>query len=109
MAEREYVLGTQSDEVERLGLQHRVWRPIVLEGFARAGIANGQVVIDVGAGPGFGTADLAELVGPDGRVIALQLLLLLAWRVAGYLGMGEPVGRLMRRYRALLPRRRQPA
>ena len=72
MAEREYVLGTQSDEVERLGLQHRVWRPLVLEGFARAGIANGQVVIDVGAGPGFGTADLAELVGPDGRVIALE-------------------------------------
>ena len=45
----------------------------------------------------------------DGRVIALQLLLLLAWRVAGYLGMGESVGRLLRSYRALLTRQRQPA
>ena len=72
MAEREYVLGTQSEEVERLGLQHRVWRPMMLEAFARAGICEGQVVIDVGAGPGFATADLAELVGPGGRVIALE-------------------------------------
>jgi hypothetical protein len=46
----------------------------------------------------------------DGRVIGLQLLLLLAWRVAGYLGMGESLGRLLRSYRALLSRReRQPA
>ena len=46
----------------------------------------------------------------DGRVIGLQLLLLLAWRVAGYLGMGESVGRLLRSYRALFLRReRQPA
>jgi SAM-dependent methyltransferase len=72
MAEREYVLGTQDEEIERLGLQHRVWRPQMLEGFRRAGIAEGQIVIDVGAGPGFATADLAELVGASGRVIALE-------------------------------------
>ena len=38
----------------------------------------------------------------DGRVIALQLLLLLAWRVAGYLGIGVSLRELVRRYRALL-------
>src|SRR5581483_7161431 len=27
MSEREYVLGTSDDEIRRLGLQHRVWRP----------------------------------------------------------------------------------
>jgi thiosulfate dehydrogenase (quinone) large subunit len=42
----------------------------------------------------------------DGRVIALQLLLLLAWRVAGFLGMGESVAKLLRSYRNLFTRRR---
>ncbi len=30
--DRDYVLGTHDEELERLGLQHRVWRPrMVLE------------------------------------------------------------------------------
>jgi SAM-dependent methyltransferase len=49
-----------------------VWRRRVLEGFDRAGIRFGQTVIDVGAGPGFAAADLAGLVGPSGKVIALE-------------------------------------
>ncbi|WP_051531761.1 methyltransferase domain-containing protein [Sphingomonas sp. URHD0057] len=72
MNDGDYVLGTRDDEVERLGLQHRVWRGRVLEAFRRARIRSGQRVVDVGAGPGFVTADLASLVGPSGRVIALE-------------------------------------
>jgi ubiquinone/menaquinone biosynthesis C-methylase UbiE len=72
MAERDYVLGTQDEEIERLGLQHRVWRPEMLAGFRRAGIGEGQTVLDVGAGPGFAAVDLAELVGPTGRILALE-------------------------------------
>jgi SAM-dependent methyltransferase len=72
MTDRDYVLGTQDEEVERLGLQHRVWRPRMLDGFRRAGIGPGKTVIDVGAGPGFAAFDLAELTGPDGRVVALE-------------------------------------
>jgi SAM-dependent methyltransferase len=72
MSEGDYVLGTEDDEVERLGLQHRVWRARVLDGWRRAGIRAGTTVIDVGAGPGFAAIDLAEIVGPDGRVIALE-------------------------------------
>jgi SAM-dependent methyltransferase len=72
MSDRDYVLGTDEDEMERLGLQHRVWRARVLDGWARAGIGPGETVLDVGAGPGFATTDLAELVGPEGRVIALE-------------------------------------
>jgi len=33
----------------------------------------------------------------DGRIILLQLLLLVAWRVAGYLGLGHVVARRVRR------------
>ena len=72
MSEDDYVLGTEAEEIARLGLQHRVWRSRMLEAFGRAGIAPGQTVIDVGAGPGYAALDLSERVGPAGRVIALE-------------------------------------
>lgn len=70
--ERDYVLGTHDDEIERLGLQHRVWRPRVLDAWRRAGFTIGQTLIDVGCGPGHATIDLAEIVGPSGRVLAIE-------------------------------------
>ncbi|MFN7959214.1 MAG: methyltransferase domain-containing protein [Holophagaceae bacterium] len=70
--ERDYVLGTHREEIERLGLQHRVWRPHVLECWRRAGITLGSKVLDVGAGPGYATLDLAEIVGPTGLVHAAE-------------------------------------
>jgi SAM-dependent methyltransferase len=70
--ERDYVLGTHDEEVERLGLQHDVWRPRAGAAWKRAKFAAGQTLIDIGAGPGYATLDLAELVGPTGRVIAVD-------------------------------------
>ena len=72
MSDRDYVLGTHDAEIERLGLQHRVWRPRALAAWQRAGIAAGQTVIDLGAGPGYAALDLAEIVGSRGRVIAVE-------------------------------------
>jgi SAM-dependent methyltransferase len=72
MTERDYLLGTHDEEVERLGLQHRVWRPRVLDAWRRAGITTGMRIVDAGAGPGWATVDLAEITGPDGRVHALE-------------------------------------
>ena len=54
------------------GLQHRVWRRRVLDCWRRAGIGAGSRVLDVGAGPGFAAADLAEIVGPEGQVVAVE-------------------------------------
>src|SRR5215216_5846058 len=70
--EKEYVLGTHDKELGRLGLQHRVWRPVVLDCWRRAGITVAKRVLDVGAGPGYATVDLAEIVGPEGDVVALE-------------------------------------
>ena len=70
--ERDYVLGTHDEEVERLGLQHRVWRSRALDGWRRAGFNVGQTLLDVGCGPGFATLDLAEIVGSRGRVVAID-------------------------------------
>src|SRR5881296_4006491 len=71
-AERDYVLGTHEEELARLGLQHRVWRPVALDCWQRAGITVGKRVLDVGAGPGYAAIDLAEIVGPTGGVVALE-------------------------------------
>ncbi len=70
--ERDYVLGTHDAEVQRLGFQHGVWQSHVRQAWLAAGIGPGTRVVDVGAGPGFATLDLAELVGPLGRVVAVE-------------------------------------
>jgi SAM-dependent methyltransferase len=70
--DRDYVLGTHDEELARLGLQHRVWLPVVLDCWHRAGVTVGKRVLDVGAGPGYATVDLAEIVGSTGEVIALE-------------------------------------
>ncbi len=68
----EYVLGTDDDEIARLELQHGLWRDDAVAAWHRAGIRDGHRVIDIGCGPGFATADLAELVGATGAVHALD-------------------------------------
>ena len=70
--ERDYVLGTHEAELERLGVQHRAWQPVVLDCWAKAGINVGSRVLDVGAGPGYATVDLAEIVGQTGKVVAVE-------------------------------------
>jgi SAM-dependent methyltransferase len=71
-SEKDYVLGTHDEEIERLGLQHRLWRPRVLDGWKRAGFGPGQRLLDVGCGPGWATLDLAETVGGSGTVFAVD-------------------------------------
>lgn len=70
--ERPYVLGTGDEEIERLGLQHRVWRERTQAAWQRAGFGAGQTLVDLGSGPGYATLDLAAVAGPAGKVIALD-------------------------------------
>jgi SAM-dependent methyltransferase len=72
LEEQEYVLGTHDEELVRLGLQHRVWRPRASDAWRRAGFTAGQTLLDVGCGPGYATIDLAEIVGPRGKVIGIE-------------------------------------
>ncbi len=48
MSEKDYVLGTHDEELLRLGLQHRVWRPVVLDCWQKAGITTGKRILDLG-------------------------------------------------------------
>lgn len=71
-AEREYVLGTDDVEIARLGVQHEIWTPRMLQAWDRAGIDEGMRVLDVGAGPGYATLDLGQRVGPGGEVVGVE-------------------------------------
>ncbi|HEY2895227.1 MAG TPA: class I SAM-dependent methyltransferase, partial [Pirellulales bacterium] len=71
-AEQEYVLGTNDAEFRRLGLQHRIWSEQAFDLWERAGFAPGQTLLDVGCGPGYATIDLARLLGPTAKLIAVD-------------------------------------
>jgi SAM-dependent methyltransferase len=68
----EYVLGANDAEIERLGMQHAVWRSDAARGWRAAGFRPGHTLVDVGSGPGFAALDLAELVGPTGCIHAVD-------------------------------------
>lgn len=68
----EYVLGTGRDELERLGLQHRLWSDAAHSLWRHAKIRRGDRVLDVGCGPGFAAFDLAQIVGEAGRVVGID-------------------------------------
>jgi len=70
--DRDYVLGTHDDEISRLALQHRVWRPRALDAWRRAGFTVGHTLLDIGCGPGHAAIDLADIVGPSGRIVAVD-------------------------------------
>ncbi|MEO8578547.1 MAG: class I SAM-dependent methyltransferase [Gemmatimonadales bacterium] len=68
----DYVLGTEDDELRRLGLQHAVWRPRASDAWRRAGFTAGQHILDIGCGPGYATFDLSDIVGPSGHITGLE-------------------------------------
>lgn len=70
--EREYVLGTDDVEIARLGVQHELWVPRMLQCWDRAGVGEGMRVLDVGCGPGYATLDLGQRVGPTGEVVGIE-------------------------------------
>ncbi len=68
-----YVLRERDEtEVDRLRFQHHVWRDVADAALDAAAIADGDVVADLGSGPGFLAMDLAERVAPGGRVLAVD-------------------------------------
>lgn len=69
---RKYPLGSDPAELERLHLQHQLWSDAAHQLWLKAGVGPGSQVLDVGAGPGAASFDLAQLVGTKGRVVAVD-------------------------------------
>ena len=67
-----YVLGRSDAETRRLIVQHQLYGPFTRQFLTAAGITAGMKVLDVGSGAGDVALLLAELVGPQGRVVGAQ-------------------------------------
>jgi 2-polyprenyl-3-methyl-5-hydroxy-6-metoxy-1,4-benzoquinol methylase len=64
-----YIIRGGVEGRERLRVLARVMRPTTLNLFDRVGIRPGMACLDVGCGGGDVTFELADLVGPKGRVV----------------------------------------
>ncbi|MGW1617463.1 class I SAM-dependent methyltransferase [Streptomyces sp. NPDC002285] len=67
-----YQLGSEPTELERLALQGRALEPATRALLRAAGIRPGMRVLDLGSGAGDVSFLVAELVGPNGKVIGVE-------------------------------------
>ena len=58
---------------DRLKVLARIMRPAALELFQRAGLQPGMACLDVGCGSGDLSMDLAQLAGPGGRAVGVDM------------------------------------
>ena len=70
--ENSYILGTDKDELHRLGLQHQVWSSEARRAWELADFSAGQRILDLGCGPGYCTQELAYIVGAEGEVVGVD-------------------------------------
>ncbi len=71
--EPEYVLGRSEAETQRLIDQARFVRPSTERVFRKAGITAGMRILDLGCGAGDVSLLAAELVGPTGSVVGIDV------------------------------------
>ena len=71
-SKKEYILGTNEEELTRLELQHKVWASEAKRGWDFADFKSGDTILDLGCGPGYCTEDLAYIVGKKGKIIGVD-------------------------------------
>ena len=73
MEDTDYALGRSKAEYDRLIEQAELLRPLTERVFRAAGITSGMHVLDIGCGVGDVSFLVAELVGPTGSVLGVDL------------------------------------
>jgi tRNA A58 N-methylase Trm61 len=69
----EYALERAPSETRRLQAQAKILNPSTRRAFERAGITTGMKVLDLGSGAGDVALLLADMVGPQGAVIGVEI------------------------------------
>ena len=67
-----YILDTDHEELQRLGIQHQIWASEAQHGWKLANFKAGQTILDLGSGPGFCSLELAYITGNSAKVIAVD-------------------------------------
>lgn len=73
MSAGQYPLARADHELKRLALQAEILKPITRRTFEDAGIGEGMRVLDLGSGSGDVCMLLAEMTGPSGSVVGLDI------------------------------------
>src|SRR3954454_5534986 len=68
-----YVLGTTQQEYERVRRQAEVWERATERALDRVDPTPGSRCLDAGCGPGVTMRQLAQRVGPRGRVVGIDI------------------------------------
>ena len=68
-----YPLGRSEAETRRLVLQNQIFGPLTRQFLQAAGINRGMKVLDLGSGAGDVAMLLADLVGPEGEVVGVDM------------------------------------
>ena len=68
-----YTMGRTQEEEERLIQQSQLYDAITRRFFREAGISSGMKVLDIGSGAGDVAMTAAELVGPEGAVVGVDV------------------------------------
>jgi ubiquinone/menaquinone biosynthesis C-methylase UbiE len=67
-----YLLKTGDADYQRLTILNRLYNPTALHFLADSGIKAGMTILEIGCGTGHMACELAKLVGPSGKVIAID-------------------------------------
>lgn len=68
-----YALGRRSEETQRLQMQAQLLNPSTRRLFEQAGIMAGMKVLDVGSGAGDVALLVADMIGPRGTVVGVEM------------------------------------
>ena len=68
-----YTMGRTQEEEDRLIQQSQLYDAVTRRFFREAGISSGMKVLDIGSGPGDVALAAAELVGPAGAVVGVDV------------------------------------
>ena len=68
-----YTMGRTQAETDRLIRQSKLYSGMTRRMLTEAGLINGMRVLDIGSGAGDVSMAAAELVGPDGRVLGVDI------------------------------------